>query len=555
MAIVLLTFGGLMLQMELGRIAHMSSRTTYYYSNGDKDGREAMAATISTLAPTTLFREEYFSEEDGIFKGILSTKPKDFFQKFQEEIDEFDLAKRCRRYGFGMTAKEGQPERPHRLIFYGALITEEPWELLDIIATETHGIFEGMVFVESNRTQTLSPRPIRRANKQKYIDQFKEMFQVEKLQIREFVDEENRAIGLIRENNQRAHILKGWKELGMTKDDIGYIADTDESFTRDFLRAAQQCPYVEYFDYEVHKCANRKTKLFRATRVFESSPECVTKDRSWFHPDMVIGACVEEIGDESVHPRAQRLPGLFRAKGWASTHKDVQNLPDNSSYPLFSAGDFRMLETGGIIHIDDSDGSSGHAAFHLHNFFAHFNTTRHKYLTYGHPNGQAMTQPLEDLSRDLRLLVRCVYNQTDGPIYEDADDAYDDDANDDDANDDNANDDNAEADAKGNTNEKANEAVDAAEWQGFARVKGGLDTKHPVFPIYFHDEDYRRRKHESIVRLVKEDEYSRVKRLNLTDEELEVDELVRQVREAKRFIWANEARIHELQQKTKGKRR
>ena len=534
--LLMLAFGGFMVQMvELGHIARMSSMTPYFHdgnqvnnnNNNNKDsdedsGHEAAAAaaavtkkvapttTTSTMAPTTLFREEYFSEEDGIFKGILSTKPKSFFQKFQEEIDAFDLEERCRRCGFGMTAREGLPERPNRRIYYGALINEEAWELVDILATETHGVFEGMVFVESNRTHMLYPRPIRRANKQKYIDQFKEMFGVEKLQIREFVDEVSRATDLVRENNQRAEILKGWKELGMTKDDIGYIGDMDESFTRDFLRAAQQCPDVKQFDYEVHKCDSTKSKLLGSNRVFESSPECVTKNRSWFHPDMVIGGCIEEIGDESVHPRAPRSNGFSRDHGWASEGSDVQNLPDNTSFPLYSAGDFRMQDGGFMVRMDESDGSSGHSAFHMHNFFANFNTTRHKYLTYTHPVAKAMTLPLEELAPDLRLLVRCVYNQTDGPVQKDA---------------------------------------DVSERQDFMRVMGGLDMKHPAFPIYFQDEDYRRRRHESITRLVKEDEFFRRQRLNLTAEDLEVEELVQQMREAKRFIWAKEARVQELRDK------
>ena len=179
----MLTVGGLMVQwMTLGSYsAGMSAMTSFSFgiegvssminsSNGVKEGHGSVAAaattstaetrTTATSAPTTLFREDYFSEVDGIFKGILSTKPKSFFQKFQKEIDEFHLEERCRRYGFSMTPREGLPERPNRRIFYGALIAEEPWELVDILATETHGIFEGMVFVESNRTQMLHPRTI-----------------------------------------------------------------------------------------------------------------------------------------------------------------------------------------------------------------------------------------------------------------------------------------------------------------------------------------------------------------------------------------------------------
>ncbi|KAG7344465.1 hypothetical protein IV203_022473 [Nitzschia inconspicua] len=112
-----------------------------------------------------------------------------------------------------------------------------------------------------------------------------------------------------------------------------------------------------------------------------------------------------------------------------------------------------MLGGGSMVGRSDPN-SSGHSAFQLHNYFADSNTTRYKYLTYGYPDWQAMVKPLEELSADIGLLVRCVYIQTDGPVEEGA---------------------------------------DYTEKQDFQRVQGGLDTKHPVFPIYFNDEDYRRR--------------------------------------------------------------
>ena len=476
----------------------------------------AQALNRPTMVPnnTSTFREDYFSEEDEIFKGILSTKTKSFFRQVQDEIDNYNLTERCQRYGFSMIPKPGQPERPHRRIFYGALLAEEPWELLDIIATETYGIFAGMVFVESNRTQMLYPRPVKRANKQKYVDQFKEMFGVDKVQIRHYFDEEGSDKGLTRENYQRQEILRGWKELGMGKEDIGYVADTDESFTRDTLRAMQLCPYVDYFDYEHHKCRtdNQKVKLIGSSRVFESSPECVTKDRAWHHPDAIIGACIEEIGDDMVHPRAERSKDHRRDDGWANCNNDVGKLPDNNTFPLWSAGDFRSNCGGSMLYTQQGEAGRRHSAFHIHNFFANFQTTRHKYLTYGHPVNNAMTKPLEDLGADLRLLVRCVYNHTDGP--------------------------------------KGPEA-DPAERQGYKRLEGGLSDGRPVFPIYFHDENYRRRKHEEIIKLMKEDEYTRKQRLNLTTDEVQMDELIQLVREAKRFMWAKEAQIEALKKKIK----
>ncbi|KAG7370121.1 hypothetical protein IV203_027867 [Nitzschia inconspicua] len=196
----------------------------------------------------------------------------------------------------------------------------------------------------------------------------------------------------------------------------------------------------------------KKSKLMGATRVFESSPEYVTKNGDWFHTDMVIGAGVEEIGDDSVHPRAPQSDGFHRDNGWARS------------------------------------------AFHLHNFFADFNTTRYKCLTYVHPDRQALTKPLEELYADFRLLS----NRSDGPI---------------------------------------NSGAGYEERQDFQRVEGGLEIRHPVFPMYFHDEDYRRRKHDAVLWLVNEDEYSRMKRLNLTAEELEMDAFTHSVFERPRDLF------------------
>ena len=41
--------------------------------------------------------------------------------------------------------------------------------------------------------------------------------------------------GLLREHDQRNEILLGWKELGMTINDIGIVADIDECYNIDGL--------------------------------------------------------------------------------------------------------------------------------------------------------------------------------------------------------------------------------------------------------------------------------------------------------------------------------
>lgn len=325
-------------------------------------------------------------DEGGFPYGVLSQKPDSFFKELQDEIDNDSLEARCHRYGFAMTPPNNKtlPKLPRR-IFFGSLLAEEPWELLQITATETYGIFEAMVFVEGNRTQMFYPREFKRTNK-KHTTKMQNMFGMNpgRLQIRQYVNENPNQDWLWREHLQRQEILRGWKDLGMTHDDIGYITDADETFSRDFLRAVQQCPYVEAMDYESHKCLNAKAKIVGATQVFETSPTCVTEGRAWFHPDMIIGACVEEIGDSNVHPIAPRRDGYVRADGWghdcntAEWERSFGKLPNRDFHPLFSAGDFRSNCGGHCYEAKKGLNRTRYSAFHFHNFFAKFESTRRK---------------------------------------------------------------------------------------------------------------------------------------------------------------------------------
>jgi len=91
-------------------------------------------------------------------------------------------------------------------------------------------------------------------------------------------------------------IVKRWKANGMKPDDIGIIQDTDETFTRDFIIALQTCD-IELFRPN-QNCGY--PKIFGSTLIFESLPACVWSDRRWFHPDVIIGECIETIGRPSV---------------------------------------------------------------------------------------------------------------------------------------------------------------------------------------------------------------------------------------------------------------
>jgi len=387
--------------------------------------------------------------------GILSQKPISFFRRIQQAVDEDDPQQRCQRYGFQYSANN--PHIPRRL-FYGSLIAEEPWELMEIVAAEVYGIYAGMVLVESNRTQNYDPRPVRRAENPQHAEKLATMFGLESSQIKiqMYVNEKPKFTGIRREHAQRQEILRGWKELGMTQEDVGVLADMDETFSRDFLRAAQTCD-IPNLDYRSHECYTSSVKIAASSRVYETSPECMTAVRSWYHPEMVIGHCIEMIGNRSIHPLAYR-DGPRRAPGYGrACTRDFSKL--TGKHPLWSASDFRQLCSKQVQLLDPK--RSNNTGFHFHNFFTNFNATRMKYFTYGHAlkAKKVFSSSLQNIgNNDLKLMYRCVRDLPD------------------------------ESDQK---------------WK---RVQGGLSASRLPIPIYFQDLDYCQRRHRWVQEQVRMDD-------------------------------------------------
>jgi len=391
-------------------------------------------------------------------RGIQSSKPEFYFKELQRAIDIDDNDTRCRRYDYVFNATTPKKRR----LFYGALVADEPWELFSIVAAETYGMFAAMVFVEGNRTQNLSPRKFQRLHSTRTMQT---LFGTEQLQIRPFVDENTALRGLAREHAQRAEILRGWKELGMTPDDVGILVDADETFTRDFLHAVQVCDGIDQLEYQHHHCIHTRVKIISRARVFQGSPECISEGQSWFHPDMIVGACVEGIGNEIMNPKAPRKPGHFlRATGFGSKCDDWEKetaISDNR-YPLWNAADFRRTCGGSMVSLNTTafPRHSAYTAFHFHNFFTGADSIRFKYRTYGHPNAQAYTKRLEDMNNALKMMTRCVMNLADEP---------------------------------------------SQKWK---RVAGGYNVSLPQLPIYFQDADYRQRRHHFMREIVTGDDKS-----------------------------------------------
>ena len=118
-----------------------------------------------------------------------------------------------------------------------------------------------------------------------------------------------------------------------TPDDIGVLTDADETPTRDFLRAAQSCD-MPYLDPKRQNC--HTAKLIAASLVFEGSPECLTVTRDWMHPDMILGKCIEGIGDDEfkldVSQRQRKF--AWRKKQYTEKYSNYSHWPKEKKSEL-----------------------------------------------------------------------------------------------------------------------------------------------------------------------------------------------------------------------------
>jgi len=186
-------------------------------------------------------------EEEKIDNDIFTSKKHGFFSEIRKKIDDMDATERCRRYDAPLLSKGSQKRR----LFYGSNIADEALELFEVVAAEVFEIYAGVVFVEANRTYSFTPRKFKRTGSES-SNVFGKLFGTN-VTVREYVNEDARTINFERENSQRMEIIKGWQTLGMQAHDVGIIGDADETFSRDFLLAAQTCDLPE-LRHEHHYC-------------------------------------------------------------------------------------------------------------------------------------------------------------------------------------------------------------------------------------------------------------------------------------------------------------
>lgn len=320
---------------------------------------------------------------------------------------------RCQRYGFQYDSSR----EIRRRLFWGSLIADDSWHSILPHAAEAHGVYHTVAFIESNKTTSYDKSQFR---KERFTPGSPNVKLLQsglfgpstKVIFDHYVDDpEMRSdmphlwYGMGVEFMARDMITKIWKAQGMLPEDIGIIGDTDEFFTRDFMLALQSCDVPEL---RANQNCISPGKLIGKTLVFESSPECVTNIKRWYHPDLLLGECIENIGDPTVHrpaPRHWNGKGP-RHDGYTPSNRTMMR--NRTMYPLWKPDEMRLMQGGRM-----ATGKAKHTAFHLHNFFPSTEVLRKKYRTYSHPHGDAYKKPLGNLSEDVDLAVNCVTDRPD----------------------------------------------------------------------------------------------------------------------------------------------
>ena len=371
----------------------------------------------SNLRPLNLDAPLDISKMDPIPK--FETNP--LFKQEQDRIDAIDDASRCARYGVETLPDD---QKHSRRIFFGAMVADENPEVILAHSTEVYNKFSVVALVESNTTHSGRPREMNYGpgSRNARTLQESEMFgtaENTKVVLDYWLEDMPDVVGMTREVEQRNTIWKIWVDQGMREHDVGIMADLDEVVSRDFLNAVQVCDFPKLRYDPDNRPSCQIPKIILSTMQFEVSPLCI-KDGEWFHPDIIIGACLVGVGDPSgrVTPERDMKTIGHRTDEWgaADYHKYPQDVIDNNRFPLWDGRDIREVNGSdeALLNFKDKD-ENGHGktavfgtAYHLHNWFKDMEVLRHKFATYGHFHDDAKTIPLSKIGEDIDIAVRCV---------------------------------------------------------------------------------------------------------------------------------------------------
>ena len=356
-----------------------------------------------------------------MLKNITSDRPREYHgQHITSDMEPIEIA-RCKRYGYEYNSTL---QNKRKRVFLGALVGDDSWHSIGAHAIEMYGLYHTVALVEGNKTFTKHDRCKRFQPGSIHHEGVKKsgIFGTNTTvkTALYYVRETDTMSPINTEQLQRDVFTKIWIQQGMKEDDIGVVADMDEFFTRDFMLAMQTCQVPEF--QKGQSC--KAPKVVAKTLTFEAAPDCIYKTKRWFHPDAIIGECIDGIGNETLHKPTLRksFPGnreTYREDGFGKKLKDYDNETKQDLIrfpPLWKPVDFRGAQGGGLIgeilNGDNPKRPQGYVAYHFHNFFDSIKPIRKKYATYGHPNQNATFWPLGNISTELDVAVRCIMNRT-----------------------------------------------------------------------------------------------------------------------------------------------
>lgn len=328
----------------------------------------------------------------------------------------------------------GNRTRVKRRLFYGSLISYESKAVFHLLAAELTGLVDVITFVESNVTHRGTARPW------KYTDESADgaarraelarLFPGVSVVFDRYVEWPVIRVhnGMGRDLASRDIIPSLWAREGMQPHDVGIMADTDEMFSRSFMRAMRVCD-VPQFRSRRHPGAVdagcTAAKISAASLVFEGALDCKWKSRRWHHPDAILGECIEGIGTRPPHTNqshpisAKYGVPLFGGVRYAGGWKAFKHLAG-----LWSGADLKMRAVGPLPPAF-SRRTQRSNAFHFHNFFSSPDQLRNKYFSYAHydKNGRAKSASNFSLADtdgkgrmhpDVDVALRCISGAPDG---------------------------------------------------------------------------------------------------------------------------------------------
>ncbi len=370
---------------------------------------------LGSLRSTSLMHGTFYfaptSHEISVPANALHKPTWNHIQQQMLDDDAIDIEKekvRCQRYNFGYN---NRTLSKRRRLFLGTMIADESMEVIQAVSSEVYNLFHTVSIIESNVTHNLSHRKWRFGMGSDNLLKLQQLFGPKtKVSVDYYVTNLTTTNGddLLSDYIQREGNNLRWSMNGMRPDDVAIVADCDETFSRDYLRALQVCDVPEF--QPINNC--KGDKIMSSTLVFESSPNCVTKDRRWFHPDAMLGECIDQIGDLSIHLPSKREwngkhSNFKEGYGWWGNFSlyEKEDLGGNTgNYPLWFATDIRM-NPGNWAWAKDGSATG----FHFHNFFESAKDIHWKYLTYGHAWGGGGDRPIWEIHEDIELGVQCAH--------------------------------------------------------------------------------------------------------------------------------------------------